>query len=222
MVFHCLVIKNPSLLKPQRQFNTAGHNPLGHGHTHKSSQTSRWGHHCALWCPQACNKELPGHCHLHREIPGPKNGYCHAKGVTSPDTCSVGNADWPPSRGRKAGSAVTAAHTPTHTYSTIQTHTGSPAKEETLFSGFHKEMPLIGIFQDSVAILWHGVSITNSMFLRVKKGKMKTDQQYNLLQCISTFFLEKVCEHYQFNISAMIFWYCAISWEKDIIRKIQE
>lgn len=66
------------------------------------------------------------------------------------------------------------------------------------------------------------MSITNSKFLRVRKGKLKTDQQYNLLQCVSIFFLEKLREHYQFNISAMIFQYSAVSWEKDIIRKIHE
>lgn len=33
-VFCCLVIKKPSLLKPQRQFNTAA---LGRGHTHRTS-----------------------------------------------------------------------------------------------------------------------------------------------------------------------------------------
>lgn len=67
--------------------------PPGHGHTHRISQTTPWGHHCTHWCPQGCHKELPGHCHWHRESPGPRNGHCHAKEVTIPDTCSDSSTD---------------------------------------------------------------------------------------------------------------------------------
>lgn len=44
--------------------------------------------------------------------------------------CRVGNADWPSSRGREAGSAMRAAHTHIHTrpYSLIQVHR-QPCKE---------------------------------------------------------------------------------------------
>lgn len=82
----------------------------------------------------------------------------------------------------------------THTspYSTIQVHTSSPAKKATLPPGFHKETSLNGISKDSLVILWDGMTITNSKFLRVKKRKLKTDQQYNLLQCVSIFFPREI------------------------------
>lgn len=114
----------------------------------------------------------------------PKERFLGCRRGHVPWHCSGGNAEWPCSRGSTAGSAVTAAHahklTPTPGY----THTQAALQRQKLhFCASQRE-----IFQDSVAILWHGRSITNRTFLRVKKGKMKTDQQYNLLQCISISF----------------------------------
>lgn len=96
----------------------------------------------------------------------------------------------------------------THTYTHAPTPwyrcTGSPAKKATLFPGFRKKTPLTGISQDSLVILWDGMSITNKYFPQSKEKKTENWPRIQYFTvCFHFFFPREIMwalsAQYQYN-----------------------
>ena len=84
-----------------------------------------------------------------------------------------------------------------HTWAILQ-------RKKLYFLTFVKRCLVNGFFS---GLCCHPMRWDNSMFLKAKKGRIKTDQQYHFLQCTSIFFLEKLCKHHQFS---HVQWYSSI------------